>query len=107
MLKHVTTFRKNRKKIMKKGGEVQKYPRGYLGGSSKCPRLSMRGGGGVKKVQKTVHMVCACPLTGYLKIEIAVTFRNAHGCKGAWNKKFSPKYVLSSCVGLVEMFRDV
>ena len=44
---------------------------------------------------------------GYLKIEIAVTFKNAHGCKGAWNKKFSPKYVLSTCVGLVEMFRDV
>ena len=23
------------------------------------------GGGGVKKVQKTVHVVCACPLTMY------------------------------------------
>ena len=23
----------------------------------------MRGGGGVKKVQKTVHVVCACPLS--------------------------------------------
>ena len=42
---------KNRKKIMKKGG-LQKYPRGYLGGSSKCPRLSMRGGGGSKMSKK-------------------------------------------------------
>ena len=44
---------------------------------------------------------------GYLKIEIAVTFKNGHGWMGLLNKKFSPKYVLSTCVGLVEMFRDV
>ena len=44
---------------------------------------------------------------GYLEIEIAVTFKDGHGWTGAWNKRFSTKFVLSTCVGLIEMFRDV
>ena len=31
-------------------------------------KLSTKGGGGVKKVQKTVHMVCACPLIGQMEL---------------------------------------
>ena len=44
---------------------------------------------------------------GFLKIEIAATFKDGHGWTGAWNKRFSLKYVLSTGVGLVEMFRGV
>ena len=39
-------------------------PHGFLGRSAKKPCLSTRGGGGIKNVQKSVHMVYEWPLMG-------------------------------------------
>ena len=37
-------------------------PRGQGGGDVECPRLSTRGGEGVKSGSKLVHVVVECPL---------------------------------------------
>ena len=48
--------------MLKKGGGVIKCSRNFLGGSSKCSCPFTRGeGGGVKKVQNLVHVVCEWP----------------------------------------------
>ena len=49
-----------------------KNPHGQGGGFPKCPCLSTRGEGGVKKPKKTVHMVCRCPLMFLIQGSIAV-----------------------------------
>ena len=64
MQKHVATFTKKiRKKIVKKGGGVTKISTWLIRGVIKMSTFVYEGGGGGgKKVQKTVHVVCACPL---------------------------------------------
>ena len=63
MQKHVATFTKKiRKKIVKKGGGYKNIHVVNQGGSSKCLRLSMRGGGGSKKSKKPSTWFVHAPL---------------------------------------------
>ena len=62
MTKIAQKFAKNRKKLLSLEGGSSKTPHGFLGGLAKKPCRSTRGGGGVKNVQNSVHMVYGCPL---------------------------------------------
>ena len=67
MQKHVATFtKKNKEKNCEKGGGVTKISTWLIRGVIKMSTFVYEGGGGVKKVQKTVHVVCACPLIRYI-----------------------------------------
>ena len=48
------------KKIQLNEGGSHENPHGFLGGLVKTPCSSTWGGGGVKNVQKTIHMVYGC-----------------------------------------------
>ena len=53
---------KNRKNFMKKGGGVQKYPRGYLGGVIEMSTFVYEGGrGGQKSPKNRPHGLCMTP----------------------------------------------
>ena len=49
-----------------------KNPHGQGGGVPKMSMFVHKGGGGVKKPQKTVHMVCRWPLGKYIYQEYIV-----------------------------------
>ena len=54
------------------GGGVFEESPWFLGGSAKKPCLSTRGEGGVKNVQKSVHMVYGCPLGKSGKLQLLI-----------------------------------
>ena len=53
---------KSRKKIMRRGGGVQKYPHGYLGGVIKMSTFVYEGGrGGQKSPKNCPRGLCMAP----------------------------------------------
>ena len=64
MLSHQSRYKLHHIELCFMGGGLfcPFYPRGQGGGYVECPRLSTRGGEGVKIGSKLVHVVVECPL---------------------------------------------
>ena len=76
MTKIAQKFAKNRKKLLSlEGGGSSKTPHGFLGGLAKKPCRSTTGGGGVKNVQNSVHMVYEWPLLNLYKLALCTVYK--------------------------------